>query len=121
MICKEVLVFVLLSSPLSLSSLSVCVHVSTEPEPEVEEEGPSEPPPPDGNSPTCLCAFCAMPTVLLLSAEPEYYEGEVSRGNNGWIALADEGGYVYYFNDFTGATQWEKPEGYDIVVDEGAL
>jgi hypothetical protein len=44
--------------------------------------------------------------------EAGLYDGEVGRGRNGWVALADQDGYVYYFNDLTGATQWEKPEDY---------
>ena len=42
----------------------------------------------------------------------ELYDGEVGRGHNGWISLVDTHGYLFYFNEYTGATQWDKPEGY---------
>ena len=30
----------------------------------------------------------------------------------GWVALVDEGsGETYYFNEQTGASQWERPQG----------
>ena len=46
-------------------------------------------------------------------AEDDYeagYDGEVERGRNGWVALTTEEGYLYYCNDDTGETQWERPE-----------
>ena len=47
---------------------------------------------------------------------PEPYEGEVVRGKNGWVAIADVNEFVYYFNEFTGATQWDKPEGFNGML-----
>ena len=40
------------------------------------------------------------------------YEGELERGRNGWISLADDDGYVYYHNEQTGLTQWERPDNW---------
>jgi hypothetical protein len=40
------------------------------------------------------------------------YDGEVERGRNGWVSLATEEGFLYYSNDITGATQWERPEDF---------
>jgi hypothetical protein len=40
------------------------------------------------------------------------YDGEVERGRNGWVSLATEEGFLYYCNDDTGVTQWERPEDF---------
>ena len=41
--------------------------------------------------------------------DEDMYEGEVAKGNNGWRSFATEDGYLYYSNDVTGVTQWDKP------------
>ena len=35
--------------------------------------------------------------------------GEVERGDNGWVSLMDDDGYVYYHNERTGDTTWQRP------------
>ena len=40
----------------------------------------------------------------------------VHQGADGWIQTPDENGYLYYYNSSDGASQWEEPEGYTMLI-----
>jgi hypothetical protein len=44
-----------------------------------------------------------------MAASAPKFDGELERGKNGWISLADADGYVYYYSELSGATQWDRP------------
>ena len=37
---------------------------------------------------------------------------DFSPSNLEWVAMTDDSGTIYYYNESTGATQWEPPDGY---------
>ena len=39
-------------------------------------------------------------------------EGKYEEKSEEWSLLADEQGNQYYYNNFTGESQWEQPEGF---------
>jgi len=60
------------------------------------------------------------------AVDPQIDEGKENEQENtvdmlpeGWIELTDEGsGKVYYFNELSGVTQWDRPEPIDVVITE---
>ena len=56
--------------------------------------------PPDSDSDAGGAAADAVDTL---------FEGQVDSGRNGWVSLADDDDYLYYFNTVTQETQWDKP------------
>ncbi len=59
--------------------------------------------------PAPAVAVSDAPATDTGSEEPTAEVVGMERGRAGWAKVLDQDGYVFYYNETTGVTQWEQP------------
>ncbi len=47
-----------------------------------------------------------------VDADDDEFDGLVERGRGGWVSVVNDDGLLYYFNEDSGVSQWERPDDF---------